>query len=120
MTIFGASSLHPKFPFPAAVRKAVKDSMPQPPQHPSLDDEHGLLDLRLVARPSRPRWQDGGIVMRRHLGIGAVDLGIVETRLDYGGLGIVRHQQMRNTTDRLQGADMGVDPVGERLRPARM
>jgi len=58
--------------------------------------------------------------MRRHVGIGAVDLGIVETGLDDGGLGIVRYQQMRNTADRLQGADMGVDPVGERLRPARM
>jgi hypothetical protein len=53
------------------------------------------------------RWQDS-----RHLGIGAVDLGIVETGLDDGGLGIVRHQKM--------GADMGVDPVGERSRPARM
>jgi hypothetical protein len=58
------------------------------------------------------RGQDGNTVMRRHLGIGGVDLGIVETGLDDGGLGIVRHQKM--------GADMGVDPVGERSRPARM
>ena len=27
---------------------------------------------------------------------------------------------MRNATDRLEGADMGMDPVGQRLRPARM
>src|SRR6185437_15903666 len=94
--------------------------MAQPPEKPSLDNEHGLLDLRLVARASRPRWQDGSTVMRRHLGIGAVDLGVVKTGLDDGGLGIIRYQQMRNTADRLQGADMGVDPVGERLRPVRM
>ena len=58
--------------------------------------------------------------MRRHLGVGAVDLRIVETGLDDGGLGIVRHEQMRNAADRLEGMDMGVDPVGQRLRPARM
>jgi hypothetical protein len=58
--------------------------------------------------------------MRCHLGVGAVDLGIVETGLDDGGFGIVRHQQMRNTANRLQGADMGIDPVRKRLGPARM
>ena len=38
--------------------------------------------------------------MRRHLGVGAVDLGIVEAGLDDGGLRIVRHQQMRDPADR--------------------
>ena len=58
--------------------------------------------------------------MRRHFRVGPVDLGIVETGPDHGGLGIVRHQQLRNTADRREGADMGVDPVGQRLRPAGM
>ena len=58
--------------------------------------------------------------MRRHLGVGSIDLRIVETSLDDGGLGIVRHEQMRNAADHLEGTDMGVDPVGQRLRPARM
>ena len=58
--------------------------------------------------------------MRRHFGIGPVDLGIVETGLDDRGLRIVRHQQMRNAADGLKGAHMGVDPVGQCLRPARV
>jgi hypothetical protein len=57
--------------------------------------------------------------MRRHLGVGSIDLRIVETSLDNSSLGIVRHEQMRNAADHLEGADMGVDPVGHRLRPAR-
>ena len=102
------------------LRQAVKGPMAQPPEQPALDDEHGLLDLRLVARPPRPRRQNGGVVMRRHLGIGAIDLRIVETGLDDRGLGIVRHEQMRNAADRLERVDVGVDPVGQRLRPARL
>ena len=46
--------------------------------------------------------------MRRHLSVGSIDLRIVETSLDHSGLGIVRHEQMRNATNRLEGADMGV------------
>ena len=58
--------------------------------------------------------------MRRHLSVGSIDLRIVETSLDDGRLGIIRHEQMRNAADHLEGTDMGVDPVGERLRPTRM
>jgi hypothetical protein len=42
------------------VRQAVKGSVTQPPEQPSLDDEHGLLNLRFVAGPPRPRRQNGG------------------------------------------------------------
>ena len=94
--------------------------MAQPPEKPSLDDEHGLLDFCFIPRTSRPRWQNGGVVMRRHLGVGSIDLRIVETSLDNSGLGIVRHEQMWNAADHLEGANMGVDLVGQRLRPARV
>ena len=94
--------------------------MAQPPEKPSLNDEHRLLDFRFIARTSRPRRQNGGVVMRRHLGVGSIDLRLVETGLDHGGLGVVRHQQMRHAADHLEGADMGADPVGQRLRPARL
>src|SRR5882762_8229067 len=80
--------------------------MAQPPEKPSLDDEHGLLDFCFIPRTSRPRWQNSGVVMRRHLGVGSIDLRIVETSLDNSGLGIVRHEQMRNATDHLEGADI--------------
>ena len=99
--------------------QAVKSSAAQPPQQPSLDDEHRLLDLRLVPRLSRPRRQNGGVVMRRHFGVGPVDLRIIEAGLDDGGLGVVRHEKLRNAADRFEGADMGVDPIGQRLRPGR-
>ncbi len=37
-----------------------------------------------------------------------------------GRLGIIRHEQMRNAADHLEGTDMGVDPIGRLLRPARI
>ena len=94
------------------IGKTVKDPMAQPPQKPSLDDQHRLFDFCLIPRAPRPCRQNRGAVMRRHLGIGAIDQGIVETGLDDGGLGIVRHEKLRNAADRFKGAHMGVDPIG--------
>ena len=102
------------------VGKTVEGPAPQPAEQPSLDDQHRLLDFRLVAGFSRPGWQNGGSVMRRHLGVGPIDLGVVEAGLDDGGLGVVRHDELGNAADRLEGAHVGVDPVGQRLRPARL
>ena len=50
-------------------------------------------------------------------GIGALDLRIVEARLDDGHLGVVRHQELGNAADGFQGAGMGRDPVRKALRP---
>jgi hypothetical protein len=95
--------------------------MAQPPEKPSLDDEHRLLGFCFIPRTSRPRWQNGSLIMRRHLGVGSIDLRVVETSLDNSGLGIVRHQQMRNAAEHLESADMGVDPVGQRpIIPGRL
>ena len=57
--------------------------------------------------------------MGRHLGIGSVELRVVEAGLDDGGLGVVGHDEFGNPADRLEGAHVGVDPVGQRLRPGR-
>src|SRR5271167_1898306 len=57
------------------VSEAMEDPAPEPAEQPPLDDQDGLLDLRLVAGLPRPRRQDGGSVMGRHLGIRSVDLG---------------------------------------------
>ena len=73
--------------------QAVEAPVAQPPQQPALDDQHAGLDLGLVARLARPGRQDGGVVMRRHLGIGAVDLRLVEAGLDHRDLGVVGHDQ---------------------------
>ena len=72
--------------------EAVEDAVAQPPEQPALDHQHRLLDLRLVARPSRPGRQNGGAVMRRQVGVTAVDLRIVQAGLDHRDLGVVRHQ----------------------------
>src|SRR5271169_2668240 len=93
--------------------------MAQPPEKPSLNNEHRLLDLCLIPRTSRPRWQNGGGVMLCHFCVGSVDLRIVETGFDNSGLCIIRNEQMRNAADRLKGLDMGINPVRERLRPPR-
>ena len=66
------------------VRQAVKGSVTQPPEQPSLDDEHGLSTLAL-SRAAAARRQNGGSVMRRHFGIGPIDLRIVKAGLDDGG-----------------------------------
>lgn len=58
--------------------------------------------------------------MRRHLSVAAIDLRIVEARLDHGGLGIVGYDQRRHAADRLERADMTADPVGQPLRPSRL
>ena len=94
--------------------------MAQATEQPALDDEDGLLDLGLVARLARSRRQDGRAVMRGHLRIGAIDLRVVEARLDDCDFGVVRHQERRDAADRREGANMGADPVGEPLRPRRL
>jgi hypothetical protein len=42
--------------------------------------------------------------MRRHFGIGPIDLRIVKAGLDDGGLRIVRHKQLRDAADRRKRA----------------
>ena len=58
--------------------------------------------------------------MGGHLGVGAVDLRVVEAGLDDGCLGVVGHNEFGHAADRLEGAHMGVNPVGQRLRPGRL
>ena len=73
--------------------QAVEAAMAQAAEQPPLDDQHATFDLSLVARPARPGRQDRGAVMRRHLGVGSVDLRLVQAGLDDGDLGVVRHEQ---------------------------
>src|SRR4051812_48935643 len=53
------------------------------------DDQHGRLDLRLIARAPRAGWQHRRVVMRRHLGVGAVDLWLIQAGLDHGEFDVV-------------------------------
>ena len=74
--------------------QAVKAAMAQPTEQPTLDNQHGSLNLCFVAGTTRPRRQDRRVVMGRHLGIGAVDLRLVEAGLDHRDFGVVRYQRL--------------------------
>ena len=58
--------------------------------------------------------------MGRHLGVGSIDLRLVEAGLDDGHLRVVRHQQFGHAAERCEGAGMSADPVSQRLGPARL
>src|SRR5215469_16007263 len=58
--------------------------------------------------------------MRRHLGVGPIDLRLVKAGLDDGNLGVVWDQQFRHPAERRESPGMGADPVGQRLGPARL
>ena len=79
--------------------EAVEPPIAQPTDEPALDDQHASFDLGLVARPSWPGRQHGGAVMRRHLGIGSVDLRLVQAGLDDGDLGVVGNDETRHAAD---------------------
>ena len=97
--------------------QTVEAPVAQAAEQPSLDDQHRDFDFRLV-RPARPCRQDRRIIMRRRLGVGPIDLRLVEAGLDDGDLGVVRHQQLGHAADGGKGPGVGSDPVAKPLRPA--
>ena len=58
--------------------------------------------------------------MRGHPAIAEIDLGIVKRRLGDAGLQIIRHHQPWYPAEKPEHADMGADPIGQRLGPARL
>ena len=93
---------------------------PQAPENVALREPHSCLDLRLVARLSRPRRQHADAVMRRERAIGAIDLGVVERRLVDPALQIVGNQQPRRAAEKAEHAHMRAGPVRQLLRPGRL
>ena len=53
--------------------------------------------------------------MRRHLGIAAIDLRLVQARLDDGDLGVVGNDEARHAADGGKGTRVGADPIAERF-----
>ncbi len=70
---------------------------------------HGNLNLRFVARLHRPRRHDRGIVVRRHLGIGAVDRRLVKARLGDAGAQIVGDDHSLYTAEKRERARVRSD-----------
>ena len=89
------------------------------PQDVHLGKADAGLDLGLVAGFSRPRRQNAGRIMRRHRGVGPVDLGIVERRLVDAALEIVGNQELRSPAEEPEHAHVRAGPIGQLLRPGR-
>ena len=87
------------------------------PMTKRVDDLHRHFHLGLVAGPIRPRRHNGGVVVGRHLGVGAVDRRLVEAGLGDARAQIVGHHHRRSPADEGKGTRMRADPVGQALRP---
>ena len=81
-------------------------SVPQPRQNPASDHLNPDLYFRFVAPLVRPRRDNRGAVMPRHVGVGPVDHRLVEGGLGDAGLQIVADRLPRDATERGEGADM--------------
>lgn len=84
---------------------------------PALSKKNRPFDLGLVAWLVRTCRKDGRAVMRRHLGVAAVDLGLVEAGPDHAGLQVVGDHQRRHRAKCSEGAGMSADPIRQRLAP---
>src|SRR6476661_2453990 len=80
-------------------RQGKEALIAQAGQDPALRDLDGDLNLRLVLWPPRPRRQDRGAVMAGHLGIGAVDPGIVTIGVGHAGLELITDDELRHTAE---------------------
>ena len=85
--------------------------MPQRRHDPTLDDLHSGFDLGLVAGLVGPRGQHAHPVVHGQFVIGAVQIGLVAAGPLHAGAGIIGDDQLGNTTQEFEGADVGADPV---------
>ena len=91
--------------------------MTQPAEDVGLGEADAGFDRRLVLWLSRSRRQHADVVVRRHRGVAAVHLGVVERRLVDAALEIVRHQQARCRPVEPEHPDVRANPVRKALRP---
>ncbi len=103
-----------------ALSQGEERDVAQPAQDVRLREPHAGLHGRLVAGPARPRRQDAHVVVRRHHRVAAVHLGVVERRLVDAALEVVGHQQARRGSEEPEHPHVGLDPIRQRLRPARL
>jgi len=85
---------------------------------PALDDQYCAFDFALISWLARPRGQLGRVVMRGHIGEGLGNRGLKPERLDHCRFQIVADDRLWHTTEKLQRADLRLDPVGQRLGQA--
>ena len=74
------------------------------------------LDFSLVARFSRTCRNDGGVVVRRHLGIGAVHRRLVEARPGDARAQVVGNDLRADAAKECERAHVRADPIDQPLR----
>jgi len=62
---------------------------------------------------SRPLadYHDGGVVMTDQLLVALVEVRVVTIRLGYGGLQVIRYQQLRHAAEELERPHVGLQPA---------
>src|SRR4029077_596284 len=91
--------------------------MPQACQDPAPDDLDADFDFGFVARLVRARWNDGGAVMPRQVGVGPIDRRLMEAGLGDPGLEIVADRLPGDAAEIREGGDRGRDPIRKLLAP---
>lgn len=87
-----------------------------------IPDTSGLdanPDLGLVAGLVRARRDDRGVVVRGQVGVGPVDLRLIETGPGHPGLEIVGHELARHAAEERQRSGVAGNSVRHRLGPGR-
>ncbi len=94
--------------------------MAQRCQDPALHHQHAVFDLGLVTRFANPGRQNGDTVVRGHILVGGIGVGLIAVRLAHARAKVVRDDQLRNTAEEREAARVRADPVRQRLRPGRL
>ncbi len=89
-------------------------------QDPALDHLDCDLDLGLVARPSRAGRQDRRAVVGGEVLVGWIEAWFVPVGLEHAGLEVVGHDLARHPAEEGERPPVRTDPIGQRLRPARL
>src|SRR5262249_6396821 len=88
-------------------------------EDPSLHDLHTDLDLRLILRMRRPRWQHRCLVVTRELFVRPLDLRFIAARARHAALQLIGHNVAWHTAKEFKAPYVRADPVGDLLRPRR-
>ena len=84
-------------------------------QYPPFDDQYGRFHLGLVFGFAGPGRNDGGPIVPGQVQVGGIDVGFVAARVGDSAFQVVRDQDLGNPAEKLKSADVGFDPVGQRL-----
>src|SRR5262245_35032290 len=100
--------------------KRVELAMPERRDDPAFGQQNRIFDLSLVPRSIWPRRQDSNPVVNPQFGVGAVQIRFVTASAGDARTGVVRHDQLWDTAEKLECLNMTVNPVGQILAQCRL